>query len=308
MTLAVAFPGQGGPLAEAAHLWCRHSPAVARLVEQASGAIGIPVAKLLHPSGAALADTAAYQPLLVAVSAGVWLDVRNLLDPPPTLVAGHSLGEISACVAAGVMRAEDAVTLAVERGRLLSVASREHPGGMVAISAPSRASALEAVEAASAHGNIEIALHNAPDRWVLSGEHSALRALPARFAPMPIATGGAWHNSALAPYVPRYDELVRHALELPGPPGAPALLLNRTGDVVSPSDDLAEVLAAQLVRPVEWAATMDTMLRRDIDTVITVGPARALRPLLQRGLGGRVAIVAVDVPADLESLSARSAS
>lgn len=307
MTLAVAFPGQGVPLADTAHAWCDHSPTVSRLVEQVSSAIEIPVARLVHPSGASLRDTAAYQPLFVAVSVGAWLDVRDLLDPP-TVVAGHSLGEISACVAAGVMRAEDAVTLAVERGRMLSDASRAHPGGMVAISASSHESALEAVQVASAYGNIEIALHNAPDRWVLSGDHGALRAVPVRFAPTPIATGGAWHNSALGPCVSRYRELVGRALSSSTDRHGPALLLNRTGEVMSSGDDLADVLAEQLVRPVEWAATMDAMLRRDINTVITIGPARALRPLLQRGLGARVTIVPVEDPADLESLSARSTS
>jgi [acyl-carrier-protein] S-malonyltransferase len=308
MTLAVVFPGQGVPLADPAHAWCGHSPTVARFVEQVASAIDIPVAKLLHPSGVALRDTAVYQPVLIAVSVGAWLDVKELLDQPPVLVAGHSLGEISACVAAGVMRAEDAVTLAVERGAMLSEASRARPGGMVAISANSRESAQEAVQIAGAHGSIEIALHNAPDRWVLSGDQSALRAVPGRFAPTSIATGGAWHNSALAPYVPRYREMVRRALSSLSDPSGPGLLLNRTGEVMPPGDDLAEVLAGQLVKPVEWAATMDTMLRREIDTVVTIGPGRALRPLLQRGLGARVTLVPIEVPADLETLSARSIS
>lgn len=298
MSLAFLFPGQGVDLAAVAGEWHACSSAARGLLDVAARQVGIPTARLLHGSGHALRDTAAYQPVLTAISIGALLEL-TARGVRADRVAGHSLGELAALVAAGAMRPDCAVALAATRGRAMARAAEQNPGGMLAVSARSRAEAEEAVTHARAHGRVEIAAHNAPDEWVLAGEWPALRAVPPRFAPAPLATGGAWHSAAMAGAVRVYREALGGSIA--GPPRLP-FVCNRTGRLVRVEDDLTELLAAQLTHPVEWTTAMATLAALGTRTVITVGPGKQLRGLARRNLGREIQVLGVDSPADLATL------
>jgi len=298
MSLALLFPGQGVDVAAVAGEWHACSTLTRALLDDAARHVGIPVAQLLHASGLALRDTAMYQPVLAALSIGALLEL-TARGVQADVVAGHSLGEIAAVVAAGAMRPDDAVALAATRGRAMSRAAEQSPGGMLALSVRSRVAAEEAVACARVHGRAQIAAHNAPDEWVLSGEWPALRAVPPRFAPVPLHTGGPWHSVAMEEALSEYRAALGDAAL--GPPRVP-FVCNRTGQLVGAGDDLAELLAAQLTHPVEWATTMTTLSAVSTRTVITVGPAKPLRGLTRRNLGRDVRVLGVDSPADLAVL------
>lgn len=250
---------------------------------------------MLNAGSGALDDTAVYQPVVTALCVGALLEVqaRGLA---PDVVAGHSLGELAACVAVGVLSPEAAVDVAATRGTVMARAAQRRPGGMVALGVSSREAALEAAKGVVALGRVELAAHNAADEWVLSGDWAALRALPARCSPVALATGGPWHSSAMEPAVAEYRVALRQALR-----GRPrlALVSNATGRPVGPGDDLVEQLAGQLTRPIEWAATLATLSGMAVERVVTIGPAKALRGLARRGLGRDVRLEGVDVPEDL---------
>ncbi len=298
-SLAFLFPGQGMDVAAVAGEWHACSAPARALLEDAARHVGIPIAGLLHGSGQALRDTAAYQPVLTAISVGALLELTTR-GVRADVVAGHSLGEVAALVAAGALRPDRAVALAAARGRAMACAASKHPGGMLALSARSRAEAEEAVTHARTRGRVQIAAHNAPDEWVLAGEWSALGTVPPRFAPVRLDTGGPWHSAAMSGAVSAYRTALENAIH--GPPRLP-FVCNRTGQPVRAEDDLVELLAAQLTHPVEWVTTMASLSAIQTRIVITVGPGKPLRGLARRNLGRDIRVLGVDSPADLAGLA-----
>jgi [acyl-carrier-protein] S-malonyltransferase len=299
VTCAFLFPGQAVAVGAAAAEWHARSGTARGLLDRAAERAGTTVARVLHAGSGAFDDTAVYQPVVTALCVGAFLEVRAR-GVAPDVVAGHSLGELAACVAAGVLTPEAAVDVAATRGAAMARAAGRRPGGMVALRVNSREAALEAAEGVAALGRVEIAAHNAADEWVLSGDWAALRALPARFAPVALATDGPWHSSAMEPAVAEYRAALLQALH-----GRPRLTLvsNATGSPVGPGDDLVELLAGQLTRPVEWAATLATLSGMAVERFVTIGPAKALRGLARRGLGRGVRLEGVDVPEDLPAVA-----
>lgn len=292
MRCAFLFPGQGAALGPHLGEWYARSERARPLLERAADRAGLPVARVLHAGSVALAGTAVYQPVLTALCAGAFLEVAAM-GLSPDVVAGHSLGELAAGVAAGILSPEDAVDVAAVRGSAMALAARHRPGGMVALHVTSREAALAAACSVAAFGRVELAAHNAADEWVVTGEWAALRALPAAAAPVPLESGGPWHSSAMEPAVDAYRAALRAASLRP--PRA-VFVANATGRPVAGGDDLVELLAGQLTRPVEWAATVDTLAAIGVERVVTVGPAKALRGLVRRGLRRGARVDAVDSP------------
>lgn len=274
--------------------WHDFSPAVRGLMDVAGEHTGIPVPRLLHGAGLALRDTRAYQPTLVAICAGALQELESRIGPA-AYVAGHSLGELPALVAAGGIAADDVVPLAAVRARLMAREAALHPGGMVALRTD-ETGAREAVAIASAAGAASIAAHNAPDEQVLSGDLDAMRTVPARFSPTPLATDGAWHSAAMAGAVEEFRAAVGRACK--GIERA-AWLPNRTGAVASPDADVATLLAEQLTHPVHWSRTLATLHALGARTLVTIGPSKALRALARRTLGDPVTVIAIEHPRDL---------
>jgi [acyl-carrier-protein] S-malonyltransferase len=299
VTVAFLFPGQGVDLTSFAGQWQSRSSRVRTLLDHAAREAGVSLERILHGGGRALCDTAVYQPVLVAVSVGVYLEVVDR-GVRPTVVAGHSLGEVSACVAAGALTPEGAVSVAAARGRAMSRAAARNPGGMLAIVARTRAQANDAVACARAHGWAQIAAHNSPDQWVITGSWPALKAVPKEFAPQPLATDGPWHSNAMLDAVEEY----RHALGESLTGSCPeSLVCNRTGQLMNPGDDIVELLAGQLTHPVEWTTTMRTLGTLPVNHLLTIGPAKALRMMARKSIGD-VPVFGVDTPADLSRVAA----
>lgn len=279
MSTAFLFAGQGveppwvGPdvLAE---------PAVAGLVALAGEAAGADVPRLLGRGGSQLFHPEVLQPALVAVCLGVF----RLLDQAgvrPALVAGHSLGELSAWAACACIAAEDAVAMAALRGRLMAREAARRPGGMLALRAADRDTCARALALGASAGSICLAAHNAPDEWILSGDHGALAQVAARFSAVRLAVAGAWHSPAMAGAV---DELGDALGAVARRPGRAGFVANRDGQIAA-EDDIPALVAGQLVRPIEWVATLRTLARAGCRRLIAVGPGKMLRGLVRRSLG-----------------------
>jgi [acyl-carrier-protein] S-malonyltransferase len=284
MTTAFLFAGQGvDPPWLGTDVLDR--PAARLLVAAASGATGTDIAKLLARGGRDLLRPAILQPALVAACLCVAAELAAA-GVVPSVVCGHSLGELAAWAAGGHIAAGDAIAAAAVRGRLMAREADRHPGGMAAVRGD--AAALDrALAAGRRHGALVLAAENAPDEHVVSGAEPALAAVRAAVPCTRLPVAGAWHSPAMAGAV---DELGRALADLPVHSPHATFVCNRTGAIAAPAA-LPALLAGQLVHPVRWVTTLGTLRALRVTRHVIVGPGRLMRALLRRTLG--------DVPIDI---------
>jgi [acyl-carrier-protein] S-malonyltransferase len=297
--LAFVFPGQGAGIEREARTWWQGSPRVRELVAIAARHAAVSVEDLMAGVGRAVMPTERLEPVLTAVCLGIHDELMER-GARANVVLGHSLGEIAACAAAGCCSSEEAVWLAAERGRLMAREAARRPGGMVMIAAESREVVDEAVAFGRPYGIIGIAGHNAPRQWLVSGEWPALRRLAIRIPAIPVAVTGAWHCAILAEAVAPFREAARRVLTRPI---VTPFIANRTGDLVACTEDLHDLLADQLVHPIEWVRSMRTLAGSGVTHVVTVGPSRIVRGLVRFNLGSGVALHSTDAVEDLQRVT-----
>ncbi len=255
-------------------------------------------------------DTAVAQPLLV----GAGLVSLLTLFPHPSDAfksvgagAGHSVGEITAAAAAGVISAEQAMVLVRERGRAMAAAAAATPTGMSAVLGGDPAEVLAAID----HHGLTAANHNAAGQVVAGGTLEQLAALaadpPAKARLIPLQVAGAFHTEHMAPAV---AVLGSYARSVSTHDPRIRLLSNRDGGVVQQGRDVLARIVEQVASPVRWDLVMQSMADLGVTAVIEVPPAGTLTALVKRALPG-VETVALKTPDDLEAardLIARHAS
>jgi [acyl-carrier-protein] S-malonyltransferase len=243
-------------------------------------------------------DTAVAQPLIVAaglVAAKSLFDVE--LSSLPVILAGHSVGEITASALAGVLTEKEAMTFVRERANSMAAAAAVTPTGMSAVVGGDPAEVLAAIEAAGATpANV-----NGAGQTVAAGTFDQLKALaenpPAKARVIPLKVAGAFHTSHMAPAVSALEAL-RPELQ-PQAPTVP-LLSNFDGQEVTDGTAAVDSLIAQVSRPVRWDLCMESLVQRGVTGVIELAPAGTLAGLAKRGMPG-VKTVAVKTPEDLSA-------
>ena len=214
----------------------------------------------------------------------------------PDLMAGHSLGEISALVAAGALDSEDGLRLVAARGRLMQEAAEETgDGGMLAVRARDRAP----VEQVAAETGVSIANDNAPDQLVLSGALAALdeterllREQRVRAKRLPVA--GAFHSALMEPAVEPFRLLTEH-VEVRAP-RVPVL----SCVTAAPFEDVREQLVQAIVNPVRWTGVMSALHDLGAARYVETGPGRVLTNLVRKSLDD----VEAEAPLAMEAASA----
>jgi [acyl-carrier-protein] S-malonyltransferase len=304
MTIALLFGGQGTETPDMGLALAREHPDADALLRLASELTGIDAHHALANGSPALARTAMIQPLLTAVGLGAW-SALAATGITPSHVAGHSLGEVAAWSVAGAFSAHAAVELAAARGRLMEREALLHPGGMAALSG-TEDSVLDHVHAVQSAGSLVVAAHNAPTQWTVSGVAPALAALASRTATMRLPVAGAWHSPAMAGAVDEVRAAAAAAAKAPAvnAPRSVAVVANRTGALATPDDDVAALLAEQLVRPVQWARTLAALAVAGVDHFVVAGPGKLMRALDQKNLGARTRVTNVETLADVHALLA----
>jgi [acyl-carrier-protein] S-malonyltransferase len=263
--IAGLFPGQGshtGEMREHVEL------VVPELLEQCCKLVGE------DPFPRVAESTRFAQPAIFCASLAGWYELRA--QQRPTVLAGHSLGELAALVAAEALDPLAGLTLAVRRGELMgSVVG--HDDGMLALLGADEA----LVGALAAEAGVALANDNAPGQVVLAGPLSRLRAASARAREsgaraIVLDVAGAFHSPAMAPAV----EPFRAALEGVEfhPPAIPVLCGSRAGAF----HDVRADLAAAIVEPVRWRATMLALARRGVTVFADFGPGAVLARLARR--------------------------
>lgn len=303
--LAFLAPGQGsqtpGMLADWLEL-----PGAAQRIAAWSEISGLDLGRLGTTATAEeITDTAVTQPLIVAATllAHEELTRRGVLDGldiDTTIVAGHSVGEIAAYAIAGIISADEAVSLAATRGREMAKACALEPTGMSALLGGDEAEVLARLEAL----DLVPANRNAAGQIVAAGAVSALEKLaedpPARARVRPLATAGAFHTRYMAPALDEYAVVADRVN--PSEPSV-TLLSNADGRPVSSAADAMAKLVAQMTRPVRWDLCTATMKDLGVTALVEFPPAGTLAGIAKRELRG-VPAHAVKSPADLDGLAA----
>jgi [acyl-carrier-protein] S-malonyltransferase len=242
-------------------------------------------AKLLRRGGPALHRTRVVQPLLTAVNLTI---LARLVEHGLhwQLCLGHSLGELAAWSATGAITAVQAVTLAAKRGAIVTELARAHPGGMLALQLD-EGDLDEALALGRTCGIVDIAVHNGPGQWALSGERSALAAIAGRFGGNFVGTDGAWHSRLMAAAVEPFRAAVE-AVHAQARPRTTGIIANHDGRLCRPADDFVAPFVAQMTGTVHWAACMDTLADLDVREAVIVGPGKLLAGLLRANLAARI--------------------
>ncbi len=294
--IVIVAPGQGSQKPGFLSPWLELPGARARLAALGEAA-GIDLIEHGTVSDAdTIRDTRVAQPLIVA--AGILaLDALGERASLASGVAGHSVGEITAAVAAGVLEAEDAMALVGERSRAMADAAAQTPTGMAAVIGADETE----LETRLAELGLQPANYNGGGQVVVAGPLDALGALgeapPARARVIPLQTAGAFHTSFMEPAVERFRA---KAASTPTADPTTTLWTNRDGSAVERGAEFLELIVGQLSSPVRWDLCMAAFQEAGVTGIIELAPAGALVGLAKRGLRG-VPAVGVSSPDDLEA-------
>ncbi|WP_309067563.1 ACP S-malonyltransferase [Microbacterium sp.] len=293
--IVVVCPGQGSQTPGFLAPWLELDGAADRLAAFSDAAQVDLVAHGTESGAEVIRDTRIAQPLIVAASILAWERLTQG-GQRPAGVAGHSVGEIAALVAAGVTDAEAGMRLVGVRGRAMADAAAVTETGMSAVVGGDEQQVLDAIAA----NGLTAANYNGGGQIVAAGELSALAAL-AEQAPrgarvIPLQVAGAFHTPFMAPA----QEALRAAVAEVAGVSDPALPLwtNSDGGTVDGGARALELIVHQVANPVRWDLCMASFAEHGVTGIIELAPAGALVGLAKRGLRG-VPSVAVKTPDDL---------
>lgn len=310
--LALVFPGQGSQAVGMGRPLAAQSAGAAAVFAAADRALGEPISELAWEGPEdVLNRTENAQPALLAASVAYLEAVRErwaeleIEIPDPSFAAGHSMGQYSALVAAGVIDVEDGVRLVRERGRLMQASGSGREGRMAAVIGLDDALLPELVARAGERGVIGVANRNSPGQVVVSGERRAIEAaleiareLGARRAiELPVSV------AAHSPLMAEAAEGMRRLLaDVPFRDPRIPLLANADGRLLDTADACRDELVAHLTTGVDWIATVERMRVEGVGIFVEVGPGRVLTGLIRRIAPDAVALP-LDDPGAIDRLA-----
>ncbi len=302
--LAFVFPGQGSQAIGMLNGFAGN-PVVADTIAEASAALGLDLGKLIAEGPKEDLDlTTNTQPVMLASAVAfyrAWLAAGGKL---PSLVAGHSLGEYSALVAAGVIDFKDAVPLVRFRAQAMQEAVPVGQGGMAAILGLSDDDVRAACAEAAQGDVVEPVNFNAPAQVVIAGHKAAIeRACEAAKAKgakraLPLPVSAPFHSSLLKP---ASDRLREHLANLSFSQPAIPVINNVDVAVVSDAAAIKDALVRQAASPVRWVETVQKMAASGVTRVIECGPGKVLTGLVKR-IDGNLAADAIFDQASLDAM------
>jgi [acyl-carrier-protein] S-malonyltransferase len=289
MSVAFIFPGQGSQAPGMGLDWADPSDGSQDLYGWASALLGWDLVETLRTASAdELRQTYIAQPALFATSVAAFRALERA-GVRPDYVAGHSLGEFSALVAAGVVSFEAGLTLVARRADAMQRAADANPGSMSSVLGLSREGVQMAVDKAAQGDVLAVANDNAPGNVVVSGQWPALERLPAAAKELgakrvvPLNVGGAFHSPLMATAA---EEFRHHLNSAPLTDANVPILANATAEPVTSAATLRDLLSRQLTGAVRWVESVRKLVGLGVDTFVEVGPGTVLSGLVKRSTEG----------------------
>lgn len=278
--VAYVFPGQGAQWVGMAQELYSSSPQARAVIDEADQVLGFPLSQLCFEGPEeTLRQTINAQPAIFTVSIAYLRDTTQL--QAPAFVAGHSLGEYTALVAAQVLDFSDALYLARERGRLMQEAGESEPGGMAAVLGLEESQVKEICELSEA----KIANLNCPGQIVITGPSKALdkaiklaEAKGARRV-VPLQVSGAFHSQLMQPAA---DGLSQVISKLTFRDPIIPIVANTTAQPITTAEEVKTELLTQLCNCIQWQRSIEYMIDDGISTFIEIGPGQVLTGLTKR--------------------------
>ena len=286
MKVAFVFPGQGSQSVGMAKDLVENFKKYDQYLKTAEKAMGIPISNLMFEGPLEeLTKTYHAQPaLLLSSTIAASILMENGLKPD--YMAGHSLGEYSALVMAGVLSVQDGASIVHKRGKFMNEAVPAGQGAMAAILGMAADDLATVTEAVTTEGHsVQVANLNCPGQIVISGtaegvklaserakDHGAKRAIP-------LSVSGPFHSSLMRPAATKLGvELAMIPLREPKVP----IIANVTAKPVESADEIRKLLIEQVTAPVRWEESIRTMLDLGVDTFIECGPGNVLSGLIKK--------------------------
>jgi [acyl-carrier-protein] S-malonyltransferase len=291
-SIAFVFPGQGSQSVGMGRAVAASSPAAAAVFAAADDALDEPISSLAWDGPEdELNQTENAQPALLATSIAYLVAASERAAaagseiPAPAFIAGHSMGQYSAMVAAGALDLADGVRLVRERGVQMQQSGAGRVGAMAAVLGLDDAAIPELVRQASAHGVFAVANRNSPGQVVVSGERAAIdaaaeiaKSLGAKRAiVLPVSVAAHSPLMAQAATAMR-DILASVTFHDPTEP----LLANADAHLITTADGARAELVEHLTAGVDWVRAIETMRAAGVDTFVEVGPGKVLTNLIKR--------------------------
>jgi len=287
MKAALIFPGQGSQYVGMGADLARAYPRIDELFREADETLGFPISKLCFEGDPEkLTQTRNAQPAILLHSIAVSELLTGEGGLEPVAVAGHSLGEYSALVAAGVLKPMDALRIVRKRGELMFEAGIEQPGTMAALIGLERRDADSICEKSSSPDSVVVVANvNSPGQIVVSGHIDAVERAMALAAErgakkaVRLNVSGAFHSPLVRS---AQEELVAYIERFTLADARVDLICNADARVVRTKEEIVDALSRQLTSPVLWSDSMERLFAIWDGPAIEVGPGKVLKGLAKR--------------------------
>jgi len=308
MSLAFVFPGQGSQWAGMGRELALWSSAAKETFEEADDALGFAISRICFEGPEEdLRLTENTQPAILTASIAAFRVLMSNVDLIPLCVAGHSLGEYSALVAAGSMAFTDAVRAVRERGRAMQEAVPAGRGAMAALLGMEREEVQSICEEATAgEGLVSPANYNAPGQVVIAGHReNVLLAIEIfrerggkKAVELPVSA--PFHCALMEPAAVRMQEVLKD-IHIDRP--KTVLINNAKAVTLSEAEQIAPSLVMQVTSPVLWEDSVRVMVEKGVGTFLELGPGKVLTGLVKR-IDRNVEALSIETPDDFEAVTA----
>lgn len=284
--IAFVFPGQGAQAVGMGKDVYEALPQSRAVFEKGDEVLGFPLSTLAFEGpDSELKQTVNTQPALVTASVA-YLEALSGLQITPDYVAGHSLGEYSALVAAGVLSYEDAVRLVRLRGQFMEEAVPGGQGAMAAVLGADRDALTELCRSITAAGTpVELANVNCPGQIVVSGSVAGVGEVVQRVKEaggkraIPLEVSGPFHSSLMKGAADRLAvELSKVTFNAPAMP----VVVNVTAAPVTDPEEIRKLLVEQVYSPVLWQDSVEWLIGAGVDTFVEIGSGSVLAGLIRK--------------------------
>ncbi len=299
--LAFIFPGQGSQKVGMGAELAKTYPVASKVFDEADAFLGRSISNLCFEGPETELKQTENTQLAILTCSVATLRILTHKQIVPKVVAGHSLGEYSALIAAGALDFKDALRLVSTRAQYMAESGKENNGTMAAILGMPTEQLQNIIN--QVNGIAGIANFNCPGQLVISGETQAVNKIIALASDQigarrcrPLQVSGAFHSQLMTSAQEKFKSVIE---SVSFKPLQTEIVMNVTGEYVTDIDDIKRLLLQQIIEPVQWEKTLNVIEKQGISNFIEVGPGTVLSGLVKRTLPNN----SVTNVEDIETLS-----